>query len=119
VAQAVRRKARAFAAAVEHDPEAVVETLTGPGGVQAPGSAEQQAGCSALGAALEVAPDALRRPLVAALAAMLDMTEHNALSPADIKIYRTPEGAAGGFARMGPRARWGHLASGVKLCDVL
>lgn len=90
--QAVRRKALAFSAALEHDSEAVVQNLMGPDGVSAAKVPERTAGYAALGAAVDVAPDALRWPLLTTLASMLDRSQHDALSPSDVRVFQTPEG---------------------------
>jgi hypothetical protein len=64
----------------------VVAALVGPAGLGAPNADERRGATLALGSALALAPEAVQPHLLRALAALLDRSEHDALTPLDMEV---------------------------------
>ncbi|KAK9804294.1 hypothetical protein WJX72_005256 [[Myrmecia] bisecta] len=72
--------------------DTLVHLMFGPDGVGSHDSAQRKAAGRALGSVMAVSPDIMHQPISAALVKAVDRTEHDVLSPNEIKIYETPEG---------------------------
>ena len=69
-----------------------VSTLTAEEGASSNNSEDQEAASLSLASAMAENAPGVSQHLMPRLRSMLDLDEHNSLSPTQIKIYRTPRG---------------------------
>ncbi len=70
-----------------------VSTLTAEEGASSASTEEREAAKLSLASAMAENAPGVSQHLMPRLGSMLDLEEHNSLSPTQIKIYKTPRGA--------------------------
>lgn len=71
---------------------AAVELLFGPDGLASPHAGDREAASQALGSCLAAAPVAAHEAMLPRLEALLDRSDHDALTRRDVEVWGTPEG---------------------------